>query len=211
MKRALVLATFALLAATPAAAERRGFTVTAFDRISVSGPFTVRVTTGRGASAYAEGDADAIERIGVSITGGTLNVRRNVSSWGSFPGEEDDGSAVLHLVTPALERASLGGSGSLSIDRMEAGRVTLVLGGSGTLEVGEIDADRISANIAGDGRMALAGHAEQGTVTMRGTGVLDAAALTVDNLAISLGGQGTATITADATAEVSLTGDGEVT
>lgn len=204
-------ACLAMLACAPAEAARRGFTVTSFDSITVSGPFTVRVTTGRGASAYVEGDADAIERIDVSVTGSTLRVGRSVSAWGGFPGEEDDGSAVLHLVTPALDRASLGGSGSLTIDRMEGGLVTIVLGGSGTLEVGEIDADRISANIAGDGRMSLAGHAEEGTVTMRGTGVLDAPALTIDNLTISLGGQGTATIAAETTAEVTLNGDGEIT
>lgn len=210
MKASLAAFAIALSLAAPAAAERRGFTITSFTRIEVSGPFTVRVETGRGASAIAEGDATAIDRISLAVIGNTLRVRRGASGWGGYPGEEDAGNAVLTLVTPALERASLTGAGTLGVDRMDASEVEIVLGGSGELIVGAIEADTVMIGLTGPGRIEAAGHVEQGRVMVQGTGVLDAAALTIDNLTLRLGGSGSATITGERQAEITLSGSGDI-
>ncbi len=208
-----VIATLVLIGlAGPVAAEERGFTITSFNRIEVNGPFSVRVTTGRGPSARAVGDARAINEIAVSVTGRTLRVRRNVSSdWGGFPGREGNARAVLNLTTPELERAMVSGAGDLEIDHMEGGRILLSLGGGGRLAVRDVEADDMQLTLIGSGIVEAGGAAETGHVTVQGAGILEAPELEIDNLRIDLTGPGSANISAGRAAEVTSTGTGTVT
>lgn len=211
MIRYAVALALAALALSPAAAERRGYTVTGFDRIQVSGPFLVRVTTGGAPSANAEGDARAIDEISVQVTGRTLRVRRNVSGdWGGFPGE-GGGRAVLHLTTHALDEATVIGAGDLEIDRMEAGRVVLSLGGNGRLAVGAVEADDLAMTLNGAGIMEVAGRAANGRVTVQGPSTLTAPRLLVDDLRVNVNGAGTVEIAAERSADVTAVGNGVVT
>jgi hypothetical protein len=159
----LLLLLAALLPPMPASAETRGYSVTSFNRIQVNGPFTVIVTTGRGSSARAEGDARAIDQIAVSVTGRTLRVRRNPSnSWGGYPGESNRGRAILRLSTHEIEQATVTGAGDLTIDRMEGGRLIASLGGDGRLAIAAIEADSLALNVAGSGIIEASGTAETG-------------------------------------------------
>lgn len=199
----------ALLLAMPAHAERRGLSVTSFDRLQVNGAFTVEVTIGQGSSDYIEGHPDAINRIAVSVIGRTLRVSRNISNnWG---GSGEGGAATLHLTTPSLEQATLIGSGDVSIDRMEGGRLTINLGGNGRLSVGAVEADNLALALTGAGVMELGGHAETGRVTVQGPGTVNAPGLTVENVRISVDGPGYIEIDSSREAEVIATGTGSVT
>lgn len=209
--KSLIAAALALSLAIPAAAERRGYSVTGFDRIQVQGPFVVRVTTGQGSSAYAEGDHRAINEIGVQVVGNTLRVRRNVSNnWGGYPGERAAQAAILYLTTHAIEQATVIGTGDLEIDRMEGGRLIASLGGNGRLAVGEIDADHVALAVTGAGIMEVGGHAETGRVTVEGPGTVAGAGLTVDDLTVNLNGPGSIEIAAEREADVTAVGNGVV-
>ena len=199
------------LAAAPAQAERRGYTLTAFDRIIVNGPFVVRVSTTVSGPDYAEGDARAVNEISAQVTGRTLTIRRNVSgSWGGYPGE-GSGGATLYLTTPSLEQATVIGAGDLEIDRMEGGRVMASLGGNGRLAVGSFEADNLALSLTGGGAIEAAGHAETGRITVQGAGSVAARPLTIENLDVNLNGPGTIEITADREADVIASGNGNVT
>ncbi|NNC72713.1 MAG: DUF2807 domain-containing protein [Sphingomonadaceae bacterium] len=197
--------------AVPASAERRGFSVTSFERMIVNGPFVVRVATGGGSSGYAEGDGAAIRQISVQVTGRTLTVRRNVSdNWGGYPGEGNDGSAILYLTTPSLNQVTVVGTSDVEIDRMRAGRVVASLGGNGRLAIASIDADDVTLGVTGAGVIEAGGHAETGRVTVQGAGMVSAEALLVENLRVNLSGPGTIDITADREAEIVASGNGNV-
>ena len=207
-----VIAVAALSLAFPAAAERRGYSVTGFDRIQIHGPFVVRVATGSGASAYAEGDNRAINEISVQVMGSTLRVRRNVSTnWGGYPGERETQSAILYLTTHELEQATVIGTGDLEIDRMEGGRLLISLGGNGRLAVGEIEADHVALAVTGAGVMEVGGHAETGQITVQGPGTVSASALTIENLTVNLNGPGSIEVAAEREADVTSVGNGVVT
>jgi hypothetical protein len=209
---AMVASALILALTTPAAAERRGYSVTGFDRIQVQGPFVVRVTTGSGSSAYAEGDNRAINEISVQVMGSTLRVRRNLSSnWGGYPGERDTRSAILYLTTHELEQATVIGTGDLEIDRMEGGRLLVSLGGNGRLAVGEVEADHIALAVTGAGVMEVGGHAETGRVTVEGPGTVLASGLTIENLTVNLNGPGSIEVAAEREANVTSVGNGVVT
>ena len=207
----LILFCALLAVALPAAAERRGYTVTSFNRIVVNGPFIVRVSTADGSQAYAEGDTRAIDEISVQVTGQTLTVRRNVSgSWGGFPGEREAGRAVLHLSTHELERVSVIGTGDVEIDRMESRQVMASLGGNGRLAVGEIEADNIMMAVTGAGVFEAGGHAETGRLNVEGPATVDAGGLVVENLRVHSNGPGVIEIGAEREADVTVTGTGTV-
>jgi putative autotransporter adhesin-like protein len=207
-----VIAVAALSLAFPAAAERRGYSVTGFDRIQIQGPFVVRLTTGRGSSAYAEGDNRAINEISVEVMGNTLRVRRNLSSnWGGYPGDRETQSAILYLTTHELEQATVIGTGDLEIDRMEGGRLVVSLGGNGRLAVGEIEADHVALAVTGAGIMEVGGHAETGQVTVQGPGTVSASGLVIENLTVNLNGPGSIEVAAEREADVTSVGNGFVT
>lgn len=210
---ARLAATAALIAAlaAPAQAERRGYTLTAFDRIIVNGPFVVRLSTTQPGQDYAEGDARAIEQISVQITGRTLTVRRNVSgNWGGYPGE-GNGAATLYLTTPNLTQATVIGTGDLEIDRMEGGQVIASLGGNGRLAIREFDADNVALSLTGAGGIEAGGHGETGRITVQGAGTVSAQALTIEDLSVNLNGPGMIEVTADREAEIVASGNGNVT
>ncbi|WP_299322815.1 DUF2807 domain-containing protein [Parasphingopyxis sp.] len=208
---AALAAATAMASAPPADAAQRGYSVTSFDRIQVQGPFVVRVETGRGSSARAEGDQRAIDELSVQVVGNTLRVRRNVSnSWGGYPGERQNQSAILYLTTHRLEQATVIGTGDLEIDRMEGGRLVVSLGGNGRLAIGEIAADNLALALTGAGVMEVGGRAEVGRVTVEGPGTLDGAGLTIDNLTVNLNGPGSIEISAEREAEVIAVGNGVV-
>ncbi|MGJ8536090.1 MAG: GIN domain-containing protein [Parasphingopyxis sp.] len=207
-----VIAVAALSLAIPAAAERRGYSVTGFTRIQVHGPFVVRLTTGSGSSAYAEGDNRAINEISVQVMGNTLRVRRNLSTnWGGYPGERETQSAILYLTTHELEQATVIGTGDLEIDRMAGGRLLVSLGGNGRLAIGEIEADHVALAVTGAGVMEVGGHAETGRVTVEGPGTVSASGLVIENLTVNLNGPGSIEVAAEREAEVTSVGNGVVT
>lgn len=206
----LILLGLALLAA-PAGAEQRGFTVTNFERIIVAGPFTVRVTTGRGASARAEGDYEAINRLSLQVTGSTLQIRRNSStSWGGPGGDGSGGSAVLYVTTPHIDQATLIGDGDLEIDRIEGQRVMATLGGNGRLAIGAIEGEEAALNVTGAGMLEAGGEADSVRITVQGTGSVVAPDLTVDRARINMSGPGLVELTAEREAEIVASGRGSV-
>lgn len=197
------------LAAAPAAAADRGFTITSFDRIRVEGPFVVTVATGRPVSARASGDGPALDRIRLRVEGRTLLVRGD-ASWAGFP-DARRGPVTLALSTPALDTAILLGSGSLAIDRMKAPRVIVTVEGAGRVAVDRIEADNLSLAIAGSGRIEAAGTARVGAAVARGAAEIAAPGLMVTDLNLTSESAGAVAIAAGRSARVVASGLGPVT
>ncbi|MBC2776825.1 GIN domain-containing protein [Parasphingopyxis marina] len=208
----LAFAAALIALAFPAQAERRGYSVTNFDRLQVNGPFVVRLTTGGGASAYVEGDNRAINEIALDVTGRTLRIRRNISSnWGGYPGERNDAAAIIYLSTPRLEQATVVGAGDLEIDRMQGQRLLVSLGGNGRIAVGVITAEDLGLALTGAGIMEVGGEAGNGTVNIQGPGTLVAPGLSVGDLTVTLNGPGSVEIAAEREADITSIGNGTVT
>lgn len=208
MTRILPLALLAL-AAAPAAAAERSYSVTDFDRVQVEGPYQVTLTSGLASGARAEGSAEALERITVEVLGNTLRVRTNRSAWGGYPGERT-GPVRIALTTRDLRGAAVVGSGSLQVDRARGLRVDLSVSGSGRLAVAAVEADNLVVGLLGGGRITLAGRARQMKATIQGSGDLAADALSVDDAQILSDTAGSVRVDVARTAKVTATGAGDV-
>lgn len=204
-------ALFALLAfAAPAAAADRTYPVLDFDRVQVEGPFEVVLTTGQTTRVRASGSPGALERLSVEVEGSTLRIRVNRSAWGGYPGQSP-GPVRVEAATRNLARASVLGSGSLTVDKARGMRIDLNVGGSGRLTVGGLETDNLNVGLVGSGHLALAGHAKQMRATISGSGDLDAQALKADDLQLSTDTAGTITIGSARSAKVTARGPGDVT
>lgn len=208
---ALLFAAAAL--AAPAAAADRNFSVTGFDRVRVDGPFHVRVTTGVSPFARASGKPAALDGVSIEVQGQTLVVRRNPSSWSSYPGESP-GPVEIAVGTHELDTAWVNGAGGLDIDKAKGQSFDLSIQGSGTATIARLDVDRLRVGLSGSGSARLGGRAAEVTAIVRGTSTLDAASLTAKdakvgaegNALVKLDATGTAKIDSLGTATVEITG-----
>ncbi|PJG49881.1 DUF2807 domain-containing protein [Sphingobium sp. LB126] len=197
----------ALGLAGPAQAATRGFTVTSFDAIRVDAPVEVVITTGTGASARAEGDQAALDRLKLDVSGRLLSVTMAKAQ----PGEKSGGRAVIRLSTGDLGRIVLTGGGSVSASRMKGLRGEIVLGGNGDVRVAAVDLEQINLSVAGAGRATLAGRAGVANIRVTGPGAVAAEALRARQATVVNDGPGTVALTAEGAAKVTASGSGDVT
>jgi hypothetical protein len=200
----------ALFLAASASANERGYSVTDFDRIRVTGPFKVTLETGKAPSARAAGSPQAIERLSVQVQGRTLVISPNRNAWGGWSGKTPV-AASIKLTTPGLREASVDGSGSLTVSRMRGLRLVLAQQGASELRVGQIETDRLDMGAYGTGRIIVAGTTKQLSATSRGIASIDASQLSSQDLTLGWESAGEAQFSASRTAKVTATGSGNVT
>lgn len=205
MKAWLPAFCMAAVAASPAMAAERNYSVTSFDRIRVDGPYRVKLATGVAPFAIARGSPTAIDRVSIDVEGRTLVVRQSRGSWGGYPGEAA-GPVEIELGTHDLSQAWVNGSGTLSIDRIRGLLFDLALQGSGSTTVGEADVDQLKIGISGAGNVSIAGKAPKMTAIVRGTSNLDAAGLTAKDASVGAEGPSTVRLVATATAKIDARG-----
>lgn len=212
MTRILPLAALPLLlaAAAPAHSAERTYSITSFNKIRVEGPFAIRLVTGRSPFAKASGSQRALDALTIEVTGQTLVVRPNRSSWGGYPGQPA-GPVEISVGTHDLASAVLNGSGSLDIDRVKGLSFDLTVQGSGSASIGQVAVDRLTTGVAGAGSATLAGQALRFNAIVRGTSVLDASALQSKDVIVGAEGPSTVKAAATVTAKVDARGTAVVT
>lgn len=205
--RCAMLAAALLFTGSASAAEKR-FGLTSFEAIEVNADYIIDVTTRAPVGAVATGPQDAIDRLSLEARDGRLVIGTR-----QFAGDEKrgapHGAVTIRINAASLRSATMGGAGSLAIDRMKGGRVTIGLRGPGSLSVGAIEADRLSVAMIGNGTMTLGGAAKQAQMTLSGAGVFDAGALAVAELTLDSEGAGDTRLNAVKTAAVTTRGIGK--
>src|SRR4030095_1333962 len=105
---------------------QRDFQVGEFHKVSLAGSHDVIVTVGGAPSVRAEGDSEALERLGICVATRGLQAGNNRRGW--FSGQQ--GSVTVHVTVPSLDGASIAGSGNLRVDRAEADAFAASIAGS---------------------------------------------------------------------------------
>lgn len=207
MKRVMLAAVLAAVAAPAEAAERR-FTVTDFDRILVDGPFQVTLVTGRSGSAVATGSNQALDRVSIEVQGRTLRIRPNRSSWGGYPGE-DLGVLAIKVSTHDLRGAVVTGSGTIDIDKARGMRFDISVAGSGRVGVANLETDKLGVGLLGSGTIRIGGKAKELRATIQGAGDLDAENLLVEDADINADTAGNIAVGVRRAAKITATGQGD--
>jgi hypothetical protein len=206
---ALALSCGIALASGAAQAATRTYIVTDFDSVRVEAPIAVAVQTRRGVTARAEGDADLLERIDLSVSSRVLTVRLKRSP---FEGNRDEGAAArLFLTVPALRSAQLSGSGTLAIEGFAAQNARIVAAGSGMLSAAGVNGDTLSVLQQGSGAVRLSGKAGKATIQLSGSGSIDTGALTAPDIEVTAEGAGSVKALATRSAKIVAIGPASVT
>lgn len=206
MKTIILLAA---LAAAPAAAAERRYSVGDFDRVQVEGPYEVTLATGGSSSARASGDQSGLDRVSVEVQGRMLRIRPNRSGWGGYPGDKAAPVRIV-LTTRQIKAVAVLGSGSLSVDRASGLRVDLSVSGSGALNIGSVAADTLIVGLLGSGSIGAGGTAKQLRATVQGSGDFDAPGLSAGDAELVADSAGRIAFAATRTAKVRALGRGEI-
>ncbi len=200
----------ALTAATPAFAAERTLSVTDFERLRVDGGFIVDVRAGAATTAKIIGTQEELDITSVDVKGRQLNIRRNRSGWGGYPGQEAP-AAMIRLTVPLLSNILVIGPAKVSVDRLRGQRVAASLEGSGTLSIASITADRVDLSTLGSGTLKIAGVVGTLTAMARGGGTFDGTELIAADAKLTSESAGDVTIAVKRAITVTMTGSGTVT
>ncbi len=196
-----------LLAASPALAAERTYSVGSYDRLRVDGPFEVHIVAGGSPRASAKGSDAMLSRLDLHVEGTTLTVRLGPGGWGETP--KAAASRTPMVVT--LSTILLSAGAQVTASKVSAQRLELAVNGAGTLAVEGVQADQLNAMLTGTGTIRLSGRANRARLASSGAGTIDAAALTVSELTVHVDGTGETRANARYTAQVTTTGLGKVT
>ncbi len=206
-RKGLVLMLF--LCSAPSYGAERGYSVTDFDRIDVSGPYVVIVEAGKSPSARASGSNEGIDRLAIETRGRTLRIRPSANSWGGWPGTQIT-APTIRITVPAVRDVFLNGSGSITLNQLRAQTARIGVSGSGRVSIGKVDTDKLFAQLRGTGTLEMAGKAAIGQLMTEGAGTINALGLSVDALEISANSSGNLTVAARRTAKIVSTSAGDV-
>jgi hypothetical protein len=186
--------------------NERSYAIDGFTAIALGAAGDVDVRVGPAFSVKAVGTPAALDKIVVERDGKSLKLtRRKGISWGS-------GDKVRFLVTmPRISGADIGGSGSVTVDRVEGGSFDGNIGGSGRLDLRGLKVDKVSFAIGGSGEVAAAGTAEELSVSIGGSGRVRAEPLRATTADVTIAGAGDIRATVLRSADVTIMGSGDVT
>ncbi len=187
----------------------RSFAVGDFTGVELSGSDDVDVAVGGAFAVRAEGPADALDKLEIRKDGSVLKVgrKRNVAGWSMSSGK----GVKVYVTMPAIQAASLAGSGNLTVDRVQASDFTGDLAGSGDMKLGRVSATSATFSIAGSGGIGASGAVQRLKVAIAGSGDIDAAGLKAGEANVSIAGSGNVAAEVNGRAKVSIMGSGNVT
>lgn len=111
----------------------------------------------------------------------------------------------------ALDRISLGGSGTIDSEALRAPKLQVDLGGSGTINLKGVDADSMAINLGGSGDLNTAGGAAKNvSISIGGTGNVKMGRVRSDSVSVTIAGSGEATVWAKNALSLTVAGSGDV-
>ncbi|QLC25778.1 DUF2807 domain-containing protein [Parasphingopyxis algicola] len=177
-----------------------------FDAVSLRGPDNVEISLGDAFDIRVEGDDEVVGRLEFEIRRGTLRIGRE-SGRGLTIGDDP---ATVYITMPAINGASVAGSGDMQIERAESERFEASIAGSGRMEIATLEAAEAEFDIAGSGDMSAAGTVADLDISIAGSGDVEAADLRVERADVSIAGSGNVEIHATEQVDGSLIGSGDV-
>ena len=209
---ALLACTIATLPAGRAVAAANGSSVDYllrdFSTIALDTGAQMQVRVGPAWSVHADGPAVVLATMRVERDGNALKITRRDPRAKGDPALERQ---VRFTVTvPSLTAAALGGTGTITIDRVTGARFNAAVGGRGTLTVGALDTGEAEVSIGGAGHVAAGGRVRALKVSIGGSGSLRAPALHAAQAEVAVAGSGSVVTIVDGAARVSSVGSGTI-
>lgn len=185
---------------------QRSWAVRDFDKVVLAAAGDVEVRVGPDFAVSATGDPSVLDTLKIERDGSSLQLaRKRGVQWGKT-------DKVRFLVTmPRIREADIGGSGTITIDRVPEGTFEGNIGGSGRLTVHGLAVDKAEFAIGGSGDVAADGRARMVKVAIGGSGTVKADGLRAESGDITIAGAGNVSANIARDADVTIMGAGDVT
>jgi hypothetical protein len=189
----------------------RNYQVGSFQEVELAGHYDVQIHTGGPVSVSATGPENVLNRLKVEVDGNKLTIHpENNHGWFHF-GYHRSEPVHVTVTVPTLTGATLAGSGSINVDKLQGGSFEGTVAGSGQLNVTSVDVQQLKLSIAGSGSAkAGQGKAQSANYDIAGSGDVDAGAVQTQQVKVSIAGSGGVKANATATADVDIMGSGDV-
>jgi hypothetical protein len=178
-------------------------TVSTFDKIDVSGSFTMILKQGDKESVDIVADENLHDIINTEVVGKTLiidadhNIRRARSK-------------VVYITFVDLDEIEIAGAITLKNDSpLHVGQLFLTGRGASTIDI-EMVTNILDAKFSGANTVSLAGEAGQFNIRLSGASTLNAFEFSADEMEINVSGASDARITANKKLKVSISGAGSI-
>jgi hypothetical protein len=185
----------------------RTYQLAGFNGIDLRGSDDVDVRVGAGFSIRAEGPADQLDRLRIDREGDTLDIGRKN---GMHLGWSKGAKVKVFVTLPRLTDATVSGSGSMMIDRVEGSSFKGGIAGSGNLDIAAVRVDDAGFSVAGSGNVHASGTVRSLKVEIAGSGNVDAARLRAQSASVEIAGSGGVRAIVDGPAKVEMMGSGDV-
>lgn len=166
----------------------------------------VEVRIGNTEGVTIETDDNLLPLIDTVVEDGTLKIKtakRNINL--------NTRTMKIIVQAKALDRLSLGGSGSIDSDPLRTRKLQLDLGGSGTINLKGVEADAVSVNLGGSGDIkAAGGSATHLSISIGGSGNVKMGPVRSDTASVTIAGSGDATVWARQTLSLTVAGSGDL-
>lgn len=192
MRSSLAIAAAALaLTGWAAAAESisKSYDLAGFDRIDVSGVYSIEVTVGGDFAVSLSGSPEEMDRAEVGVDNGVLSLGQTQWKRGE-KGRRNDRGLEAKITMPSLNALEVSG----------------VVEG----EVVGIDADRFDLDLSGVGDVRLTGVCGRLDADVSGVGDLDAEELKCKTVAVDVSGVGSAVVFASEEVDAEVSGMGDI-
>lgn len=194
-------------------AGSRSFAVGTFHRIEAGGPYTVNVTTGGQPGVTARGPQGALDKMVVEVRDGALRIgsERGSNNWNWFGNRSNGNKAVTVEVSgPMIDGAAIGGSGSITVNRIAGARFKGEIGGSGSLRLPSVEVQSLELGVAGSGSVEAKGRTNSAKYEIAGSGDIRAASLQSATAEASIAGSGSIAAHVRDTVRGEIAGSGDI-
>lgn len=170
------------------------------DRVIITGdqPFSITV----------EAPAELKAQMRFSLVDGSLTVRR-------VNGDRTPGTATIRITLPQAPSAlGLAGSGQIDASRLDGMGIrggNIDLAGSGTITIDDVQAKALTVALSGSGEVTASGTAERLELDIAGSGNGNLDRLIVGEADVSVAGSGDVNFASNGTVDAAIAGSGNVT
>jgi hypothetical protein len=184
-------------------------TVSDYNRIMVSGYYTVELVNGEEGTISIKGkNAKEVANVNVEVDGQTLKISaKKKTSWKSNKGNP----IFITIPVTDISAVSLNGSGDVVTKDLvlKSSGMEVSLMGSGDMNV-EVESARLIASVTGSGDLTIKGTSNYLQVRVKGSGDLDANLLESNIVDAKVTGSGDVEVVANKSISASVTGSGDI-
>jgi len=179
--------------------------VSNFDRVEFSIPGNLSIQQGSSESLSITADDNILPLLLTNVSGGKLTIR-----YKSGYNVRTTRPLEFTLMVKDLKEISVSSSGSVSVQSLDTGNLSLTLSSSGSIKINELQANNITARISSSGDISLQGNADQLNLRISSSGKFQAADLQINGADVGISSSGDATLWVMENLKVNISSSGDV-